>query len=112
MIDLDIGTIIQGGGVGIAVLLSILRYFESKSYTESVNVYMADMNKTMMRVSEQWGRSNEHNANIVGVLSQNSQALQQSHTVIIKSIDTIDRMNRKMDANGYKSYNNDSDEQH
>ncbi len=73
MESLDLKTIIDGGGLGVLVLVVILNFLKDKAYNKTLNNHLGHIDKSLNRLATQQEISNEHSKRLTDVLDNNAK---------------------------------------
>ena len=89
--------LIQGGAVGLAILLIV-------AVVWIIRIFVKTINETMLKMNEEIGKANANHLNATGVLGQVASALNRNSNVIDQNTRLLERFNYKLDQNGYRKH--------
>ena len=80
--DLDLQTIIQGGAVGVLVLVVVLGFFKDKLYNKTMNNHLDHVDKSQTELAKQIAISNANHAETIRVLEKTGDIMLEVKGVI------------------------------
>jgi len=81
---IDLKTIIQGGAVGIAVLLIVSDIIKTKLNNKIIGNHLSHLNDTLIKFSNIIQQSNDNNVNLKNILSKNNELLTRTGYIMEK----------------------------
>ncbi len=80
--SIDLQTIIQGGAVGIAVLLILYMYLKDRMYNKTMNNHLSHLNETLGRLDGTMQASVTNQENVKNVIDRNSRVIEKNMNMI------------------------------
>jgi len=82
--DLDLQSIIQGGAVGVLVLVVVLNFLKDKLYNKTLNNHLDHIDTSLRENAKQQERANANHENMVRILDKTGEIMNEVKGVITK----------------------------
>ena len=85
--DVDIQTIIEGGAVGIAIVMIMYSAWKDQLYNKTLNNHLQHIDISLNRLSQALEKQNGNHESFIGVLDKNTRVVGRAQDVMDKMFD-------------------------